>query len=344
MTKKSVLIIGSGKRVREAALPALQCLPDVSIDKIYARTAKEVTVGSQKYGVQDIEELQAGDIAAVDLIYMAVKQPGVVAVLKRLSAFDLSETDLLIETPVMPVTELSHLNLFEKFRNVWVAEDCTRLPCFDVLKGKTVTNVVLDQSGYKYHAIALLKTLTGSSHIFSATRENSGNGKTCDRIVFDNGQEARIISPRDYKNGSFSFDFNGKKFSDSSSIQNAVVVMKPVLEGSECIGFKFEGNGSTVQLNSEEMKLLGTWELGTTISAKMHDLKRAGLYRMFKDILEGKGSYRFEAAIRDMTISFYLDNCGFYRNNAFMQPEKTIGRYGAKVVILANRVKNKFGL
>ena len=46
MTAKRILIIGSGKRVREAALPALDCIPQLfEVAAIYARTAKRISVG-----------------------------------------------------------------------------------------------------------------------------------------------------------------------------------------------------------------------------------------------------------------------------------------------------------
>ena len=56
---------------------------------------------------RDVAELgirvrDATSLAGVDLVYMVVAKPAVPGVLARLAQFDLSGTDLLIETPVMP--------------------------------------------------------------------------------------------------------------------------------------------------------------------------------------------------------------------------------------------------
>jgi len=339
--QRSILIIGAGKRVQEAALPALQCLPDYSIHKVFAKNSKNIQTASGELEVYPFAHLQKTDIEQVDLIYLAVKQQNVVEVLTTLSSFDLSGVDLLIETPVIPFDDMGHLNLFETFRNVWVAEDCTKLPCFDVVPKKIdVQEIHLDRSGYKYHAIALMKKIFNCQNINKVSREKKEDGVVHDTFHFSSGKRGVVTSPRDYDSGTFSLKTAEIIVSDFIQSDGKNCLVEPILENERCKGFKLQDRHSL--LDENETKLMGSWEKGTSITSKMHDLKRVGLYRMFKDILDGKGSYPLMEAIQDMKVSYYLDSLGFYKKIFLLESDSKVAKLLCKILLKIKLMIGRF--
>ncbi|MHC4838850.1 MAG: hypothetical protein ACYTF3_11785 [Planctomycetota bacterium] len=126
-TPKRVLVIGSGQRVREAALPALASLPEAfELAEIRSRKPKTIESGGHEHEVLPLEGLDQAALDGFDLIYLVVKKPAVPLVLRQLGALNLARVDLLIETPVLLTKHLGHRKLLRPFRNVWVSEDCSR--------------------------------------------------------------------------------------------------------------------------------------------------------------------------------------------------------------------------
>ena len=181
-TPRKVLILGSGQRIVNAALPAFEALPELySVEGVIAR--KEKTIAT-KNGIQKVEPISRLDnerIAAIDLIFICVSKAAVPTVLEHLGKLEVSRTDLLIDTPVLLFKHLSHFKKFEPFRNVWVAEDMSTLPWLDTLdlvrESESLgdpKSLTLYQSAYAYHGLALAKTLLGGAPIKSAKRRHTG--------------------------------------------------------------------------------------------------------------------------------------------------------------------------
>ena len=90
---RKVLIVGSGKRVQEAALPALRRLADrFTLAGIVSRSAKEIEVEGCRFAVSRLADLDAATLRAADLVYMVVAKPAVPSVLKTLTRHDVSGT------------------------------------------------------------------------------------------------------------------------------------------------------------------------------------------------------------------------------------------------------------
>ena len=124
-----MLIVGAGKRVRETALPAFRRVSErFAVHGIFARTAKRIDVDGEAFEVRPLETLTEADIAAAELIYVAVAKDAVPPVLKRLAELGDLGADLLIDTPVVRFRHFRHAARLRAFRNAWVAEDCTALP------------------------------------------------------------------------------------------------------------------------------------------------------------------------------------------------------------------------
>ena len=187
---KKVLILGSGQRILNAALPAFEALPELySVDGIFARKEKQLETKRGTTSVEPIEQLDNARIAGTDLIFICVSKAAVPNVLEHLGKLDVSGTDLLIDTPVLLFKHLSHYGKFAPFRNVWVAEDMSTLPWLETLdlarKNESLgepVSLTLYQSAYAYHGLALAKTLLGDSAIKSVRRRRAG-GKSSTRML-----------------------------------------------------------------------------------------------------------------------------------------------------------------
>jgi hypothetical protein len=123
VSARKVVIVGAGKRVREAALPAFARAKGFELAGIYGRSGREIETAGGRRAVRPLAELGAAEFAGTALVYVAVGKPNVPAVLQSLLRFDLSGTDLLIETPVLLMKHFRHAKLLRRFRKAWAAED-----------------------------------------------------------------------------------------------------------------------------------------------------------------------------------------------------------------------------
>src|SRR5690606_5917861 len=133
VSPRRVMVVGMGKRVRDVALPAFaRAASCFEIADARARSARPAEAGVP--AVRALDDLGRADVAAVDLVYVAVSKGAVPTVLGRLARFDRSALDLLIETPVLVTKHFRHARLLQGFRSVSVAEDCAFLPWYDVVR------------------------------------------------------------------------------------------------------------------------------------------------------------------------------------------------------------------
>ena len=211
------------------------------------------------------------------------------------------------------------------------------IPCFDFLVEST-SSITFDRAAYKYHASALFKTLLTSMTISKFARQNKGALQQ--RVyTFSTGQQATLTEPRDYDNGRFEIVSGTSLITDRLPDGQAGVVIEPILEGNHCVGI-IQGE-ETVMLKSEESALLGEWTETTTLTAKMHDLKRVGLYRLFADVHAGRGAYPLDQGVEDMVIEHYLDSLGFYTTNPLLHYKSPLGSKVMKVLVIARKISGR---
>lgn len=211
MPKKKVLIIGSGRRVQNTILPAIYCLQDeFELLAIYSRSIKDISLFGGQVQIRTTNALSKIDFQSLDLIMVAVTIEQVPDVLKKLAAYDTRQIRLLIDTPVLRWRDIRLARYFKRFRSVGVSEDSITLPPF-VLASKLLEQgrigkmkeISLIHSGYRYHALATLKMLTGVNYI-SKIKNSYSHDKISEReIIFRNGISASIVEPRDYSIGKF---------------------------------------------------------------------------------------------------------------------------------------------
>ncbi|MBU0754714.1 MAG: hypothetical protein KJ645_06210, partial [Planctomycetes bacterium] len=245
MHEIKVLIIGSGKRVQASTLPVLDQLKGrFRLHKIISKDDLTLNCQGREYKTEDPKSLRAEDVAAVDLINLAVPKPVVPGVLKRLGSFDLSGADLLVETPVLLFKHFAHEKLLERFRKAWVSEDCAYLPCFDpVLSHGEQTcgdleEVLFHRSAYKYHGLAALKALMQCSTITRATRWKTGQGQVRRTLYFANKKKGFVIEPRDYGKGYMAFKGSLGTVTDQAPLPKGAKALEPVIKGNAWTGFR----------------------------------------------------------------------------------------------------------
>ncbi len=317
---RRALVIGSGQRVREAALPALSSLPErFELAGIRSRKPKTIQSGEREHPVLPLEDLNQAALDDVDLIYLVVKKPAVPLVLRQLGALNLARVDLLIETPVLLTKHLGHRKLLRPFRNVWVSEDCSTLPWIDVAFEAAARSdwgplrrAFLDRSGYAYHGVALLRTLFAGQHLVGARRQAAGEGLRKRTYRYSAGGVGEVLEPRDYDRGALDLEFAGGRLSDRPDTGDGLT-LEPIVEGGACLGFR--AGDVEARLSPAEAELMGTPKGSSGVWAWMDGAKRVGFHRLLAAIADGRPAYSVDDALDDALIDYHLERLGRYRPN-----------------------------
>jgi hypothetical protein len=342
---RTALIIGSGKRVREAALPAFLAAGDrYRIGGVYSRTQKRIEAAGRAFDVAPLAQLDTGALAGVDLVYLCVAKHAVPAVLGALARLDVSGTALLIDTPVLRFRDLGHLRLIERFRAAWVAEDCSVLPCFDAIAAAraalglgAVRRVVLDRSAYAYHGIAMGRALLGEGRVRRARRASEGRdprgeGDRARRtVVFEDGGELAVLEPRDYALGRIRVECERGAIADDPGHADATR-LAAVVEDGACTGFSV--GATRIALDPAERELLGRRLLAGAegVTVWMEGMKRAGFLRLLRSIDAGEGAYPLERALEDTVVDYHLERLGLYFANPLTSPHFASARLALRLV------------
>jgi hypothetical protein len=205
----SVLVLGAGKRVAGAVLPALHCLGErYRVAGVLARSKRAITYGAGR-SIETIDSLDGIDPDAIDLIVSAVSIRSVPRVLAHLVARGFHRAVLLHDTPVLQPAGIAAMRHFSAFRRAVISEDTLALPPL-LLARRLVDDGAIGElrriyffhCGYKHHALASLKLLarSGISRIVSRKFSSKLRQKVVD---FDNGITAVMYEPRDYAIGKF---------------------------------------------------------------------------------------------------------------------------------------------
>ena len=345
MTRRRVIVLGSGKRVCEAVLPALACAPDrFELVRVCARTAKTVTAGGREYAVEPLADLAPDELASADLVVACVAKQAVPAVLATLakSGGDLATTDLLIDTPVLLFKHLGHLARLDAFRNVWVAEDCTTLPALDAVQAFLATGaigrlreVVWLQSAYAYHGIAMARPLFGNAWVSRASRTR-WQGPYAERVIrFRGAGTLRVVEPRDYSIGHWLFLGERGQLADYPAKDHHLLA--PLVENGRAVGFAV--GDVEVRLAADELELLGEPRastdgaaLGNGVARWMEGMKRVGLLRLLRRIDAGEGAYPLALAVDDTVCDYHLEKLGRYVANPLTTPRFASARLALRAL------------
>jgi hypothetical protein len=326
-------IVGSGKRVLDAALPAfLRAADRFELAGIHSRTPKRIEAEGRSFDVAGLDELDDAALADTDVIYMVVAKDAVPAVLRGLTARDVSSVDLLIDTPVLRFKWMGHLGLLERFRRTWVTEDCATLPCYDAIEaflaGRALERVTFDRAAYAYHGLAMGRTLLRASRVRSAHRTPLDGSLARRSVRFVGGGELAIVEPRDYAVGRVELTGAFGTISDDPATPHHRVA--PVLSGGACTGFRVDD--TTTELSAAERELMGSDGTEDRLTSWMEGMKRVGFLRLLQCYAEGRGAYPLDAALEDTVVDYHLEKFGRYVRNPFTSPHVPTSRLVMKAL------------
>ncbi len=324
MSRRRVTIIGVGKRIREAVLPAFRALEDLfEVRSLHGRRARTTEAAGRTWQVDPLAELN--NLDDVDLLYLAVGKDAVPTVLDHLAALNLGQTDMLIDTPVVRFKHFRHLDKLRGYRNTWVPEDCAYLPWLPPLRRVALSGALgqmeqalLHRSGYAYHGLATAKAMLGAERITGGRRRRGPDGLHARHLGLANSARALIVEPRDYSKGHISLAGSQGTATDRLEPPTGAIPMLPVLANgcveSIRIGDELEA------LDDAERSLTSGVLAPTTLTACQAAMKRVGLLRLLRAVHAGHGAYPLAAAVDDMVIDYHLEKLGRYVSTPLTNP------------------------
>jgi predicted dehydrogenase len=210
------LVVGSGYRVRNAFLPALSLLDShIEVVGIHSRTYANACRAGERWGVRAIEDprtLRPGDI---DIALVSVTVTNNVAVLKSLAHLAPGAA-LVIDTPgVGRLDDLARLAQFRRWARIRVGEDFMNMPQYrlvgDAIRTGAlgeVSRISMSQMGYRYHALALVRSWLGLQQPTSARGKRVPGGVDIE-YRFRGGKIGEVHEP--YRQSEGSFTVTGSK-------------------------------------------------------------------------------------------------------------------------------------
>jgi len=325
MSNKKVLVVGCGKRVREAALPALAACEGADLAAVAARTARR----EGDLEVQALADL--GDLEGIDVVYLAVGKDATPGVLARLAGLGAAETDLVVETPVVRFKHFCHVKQLRAFRRVTVAEDCAYLPWFDTVRAAREQDLLgepqrllLDRAAYAYHGMATAKALLDAPRVRSGRRRRLGGDGFERRVTFAGGKRAVVTEPRDYAVGRWTLTGSRGSISDHARDAADDHHLQALVEGGVVAGFRV-GRVETRLTEAERGLTAGDPE-DASVTARQEAMKRVGFLRIWDRIARGDGGYPLADGLDDMVVDYHLEKLGRYVANPLTSPRSPLAR------------------
>ncbi len=220
---KEVLIIGAGKRVMGGILPALWCLQKTHrVAGVIARSERHISLMDGRMQITTKTSLDTIDLTRVSVVMVAVPIPEVASVLRMLSRHPLKHATLMLDTPILPFSALASMRFFSRFKDVRASEDVIALPPYLLAKHiareqnlGAVREAALFHSGYRYHAVAAMRTLADSP-VRSIRHTRYPRGVSRKTFQFMSGASGVLYEPRDYERGSFVVRYERGIIADST--------------------------------------------------------------------------------------------------------------------------------
>lgn len=197
-------VIGAGRRVQGNYLPALNILSDLyQVEWVHARRPKALRAAIAPWGVAAQDRLDADSLERVDAVAISVPIDQNAAVLRQLQASK-TRLHLFIDTPIVTSMRQAKelMPLLRDFKTITVTEDFMNSPEWvlarDVVnRGKIgfVSDVILDGSGYYYHALALIRSFFDRAAARTTRRMALGGEHAVNTFEFGGGRRGRIVYP-----------------------------------------------------------------------------------------------------------------------------------------------------
>ena len=208
---KNVLVIGAGRRVKGAVLPALGCLEDrYRVAAVVARSARELSYAGGRRKLVTVNSLDRVNLAGIDLIAMAVSITMVPRVLAQLAGKDVGHAVLLHRHAGPSAHGARGLALLP---GVPAGAGRRGQPGAAAISGGAAADrvraigalrrIFFFHNGFKHHALASLKLLAGGARIRRIVNRKFAGKLRQKQIELEGGVSAVMYEPRDYASGKF---------------------------------------------------------------------------------------------------------------------------------------------
>lgn len=176
---------------------------------IHSRNVAHARRAGQPFGVAAIEDLRSLRPGDVDLVLVSVTVTSNLAVL-RSTVHIAPGAALVMDTPAVGgLGDLRHVALYRRWRTIRVAEDFMNLPQFRLV-GKLIDSGALGEivrlrltnMGYRYHALALLRSWLAFPLVRSAHSRRSRRDVVDIVYRFPGGVTGEVIEPYTRAEGS----------------------------------------------------------------------------------------------------------------------------------------------
>lgn len=350
--RKKILIIGSGNRVQNTILPAMFHLrKKYQLVGICSRSEK-ILVLPNGVPIQTIIDLSVIEFRSVELIIVAITTKNIPEVLEKLSKHQIGHVILFLDTPVFHLRHLWAMKYLSLFKNVFISEDYISLPNYTVVKdiiraGKIgqLRHIYLFHSGYRHHALAILKGLTSSTYISHISSKRINDEVLENTIVLAHGIKATVFEPRDYGVGRFLIVGEAGCISDYSLNAKDTININYIFKNGNYFGLEVCKDQKREYILKSCLKPRIMSRVAD--QSLMNCLKIEGLIRLYKNIFEKDSTFEYSVVdgLYDNIAFRLVINCGYFfdfllplRNNSFLYFLLSIA---SKVFSLAQRKGNR---
>lgn len=212
-SKLRVLLIGSGRRIKNNYLPALKTLDDFfEIKGICSRTESNARAVATMWNIPSLSTVTSAKFDEIDVVAISIPTDQNASVLRQLLPHA-DRIKLVIDTPIAwNRKEFEETDpLLRQFSSVTVTEDYMNFPQFglvrDVVRTGLIGNlksITLSNTGYLYHGLALLRSFVGFQPVLRHSRFLLDSFSTIVRYQFREGLTGSVIGPyRRHTTGGF---------------------------------------------------------------------------------------------------------------------------------------------
>jgi predicted dehydrogenase len=201
------VLVGAGERSRATLIPAIHAAAGlVELAGVATRTARPIELLGARFRATTTT-LADLDLSGVDAAIVSVGTRAVPAVVAELAERGGPALTVMVDTPVLEPSDLGARRTFGRLRSVLASEDNFALPLFVAARRLLDEGAIgrlrrayLFHSGYRHHAIAALRRLTGSrARRVSVDRSSRWSAEV--HVAFPHGVRALIVEPRRYEIG-----------------------------------------------------------------------------------------------------------------------------------------------
>ncbi len=273
------VIFGHGKRVVENIIPALKSLnPNIKYTT-YTKTGKYV----DGYVYRETKKFKDFEISeSIKNYIISVPPENTTNCINKIKELvNSKDINIFIDTPVH-----KNLHVYKDSSNISVLEDIKFLPWLDYFQDNKIVikSVLLNQSGYEYHGVALAKQLIQEKVINSKRLFKNDLIKTT--IKFENFKHVEILSPRNYKHGSIEIEtINSEKYILGNKNLYPGFLNQDVIFLEDILDFQNDESIESLEKFNSNLKINPL-----NFVASMEVFKVAGLSRLFKDHIYTKNS------------------------------------------------------